>query len=232
MKSIYKDFIANCKALILDMDGVLVDSEPIHGESFRLFFEKLGVDCTEEFIHNLVGHSVNSNIQTINETFLADRPLDIEEGVKMRDSLYLELITNIPLKPIKGIESLILKCNKKGLRLGLATSSAREQIEVILNSLSKNGDHKIDYKNVFDVIVGGDEVANKKPSPDIYKKVIRKLGIAPDKCLAIEDSEAGLMSAKANGIFCVALKNQYLKIHDNLTADMIVDSIYEVVNLM
>jgi len=232
MNSTHKDIIANCELVILDMDGVIVDSEPIHGESFRLFFDKLGLNYSQEFINNLVGHSVNSNIQTINEAYLAERPLDIEEGVKMRDSIYLGLIANSPLKPIDGIESLILKCNQKGIRLGLATSSVREQIEVVLNSLSKNGNHNIDFKNVFDIIVGGDDVAKKKPAPDIYKMVIQKLDIAPDKCIAIEDSEAGLKSAKANGIFCIALKNQYLKINDNLTADLIVDSIHKVVDLL
>jgi len=99
--------------MILDMDGVIVDSEPIHGESFKLFLEKLKVPYTEQFINDLVGHSVNHNIRTINETYLQERPLNIEEGVKIRDAIYLDLITSRPLKPLKGIEDLILICQQK-----------------------------------------------------------------------------------------------------------------------
>jgi beta-phosphoglucomutase-like phosphatase (HAD superfamily) len=224
--------LTRCKAVILDMDGVLVDSEPIHGEAFRLFLDKLNVPYTEEFVSDLVGHSINHNIQTINETYLQGRPLEIEEGIKIRDALYFNLITNRLLRPLDGIEDLILLSKKRDIKLGLASSSVREQIDAILKNLSQNNETNINFETIFDITVGGNEVKHKKPAPDIYKKVIQTFGINSKNCIAIEDSEPGIFSAKTNGIFSIALKNQYLKEKDALTADLIINSINDLVEMM
>ena len=130
--------VDRCKAIILDMDGVIVDSEPIHGESFGMFLDTLKVPYTEEFISDLVGHSIDNNIETINQVYLSDNPIDVLEGIRIRDTIYLSLITSRRLKPLDGIEDLVLLCKKKGIKLGLASSSVREQIDAILKSLSKN----------------------------------------------------------------------------------------------
>jgi HAD superfamily hydrolase (TIGR01509 family) len=232
MKNLQLSIFNKCSALILDMDGVIVDSEPIHGESFRMFLDKLNVPYTEDFVNNLVGYSINHNIQTINETYLQDRPLNIEEGIRIRDALYLNLITNRPLKPLDGIENLISGCKEKDIKLGLASSSVREQIDAILKNLTENSIQGINFQTVFDSTVAGNEVSNKKPAPDIYKKVIQDLQINADQCIAIEDSGTGIMSAKANSIFCIALRNQYLKEKEALTADLIISSIKEVVTMI
>jgi len=214
------------------MDGVIVDSEPIHGESFGLFLDTLNVPYTEEFIGDLVGHSINHNIQTINKVFLSDNPIDVLEGIRKRDAIYLDLITNRHLKPLDGIENLVLLCKNQDIKLGLASSSVRKQIDAILKNLSQNNEQNINFQTIFDVTVGGDEVKQKKPAPDIYHKVIETLGIDRDNCLAIEDSGAGILSAKANGITCIALRNQYLKEKETLSADLVVNSINEVVEMI
>jgi len=224
--------IDGCKAIILDMDGVLVDSEPIHGVAFGMFLDTLKVPHTEEFIGDLVGHSIDHNIQTINEIYLSDNPIDVLEGIRIRDAIYLRLITSRRLKPLNGIEDLILLCKKKGIKLGLASSSVREQIDAILKNLSVNNEQHINFQTVFDATVGGNEVSRKKPAPDIYHKVSQILGIDKNNCIAIEDSGAGILSAKANNIFCIALKNQYLKEKEALSADLVVNSIHEVVEML
>jgi beta-phosphoglucomutase-like phosphatase (HAD superfamily) len=224
--------INKCKAIILDMDGVIVDSEPIHGQAFRMFLNELQVPYTEDFVNNLVGHSVDSNIQTINREYFSNDPLNISEGIKTRDALYLDLITDQPLKPLDGIEDLIILCKKKDIKLGLASSSVREQVDAILKSLSQNNNHHINFETVFDVTVAGNEVSHKKPAPDIYDKAIRELGIDRLQCIAIEDSGAGIRSAKANDITCIALRNQYLKENESLEADIVVNSINEVVDMI
>jgi len=228
----HKCIIDECKAIILDMDGVIVDSEPIHGESFALFLDKLKVPYTEDFISDLVGHSIDSNIQTINQVYLHNNPIDLLEGIRIRDALYLSLITSRQLKPLEGIEDLLLLCKKKGIKLGLASSSVREQIDAILNNLSQNNKQNINFQTIFDATVGGDEVTRKKPAPDIYHKVIKILAIDRENCIAIEDSGAGISSAKANDIACIALKNQYLKENDSNTADLVINSIHEVVEMI
>jgi beta-phosphoglucomutase-like phosphatase (HAD superfamily) len=228
----HSTFLKKCKAIILDMDGVIVDSEPIHGESFRIFLDKLKVPYTEKFISDLVGYSINQNIQTINETYLQKRPMAIDEGVKIRDAIYLNLITNRLLRPMDGIEELILLSKKRGYKLGLASSSVYEQIDAILKNLSQNSENEINYETIFDIIVSGDDVQYKKPAPDIYKKVIKSLKIDKNDCIAIEDSGAGIISAKSSGVFCVALRNQYLKENEAQSADLVINSINDLVEMI
>jgi len=221
-----------CKAIIFDMDGVIVDSEPIHHQAFRMFLNELQVPYTEEFVNNLVGHSVDNNIQTINREYLSHDPMNINEGIKTRDALYLSLITDQPLKPLDGIEDLIILCKEKDIKLGLASSSVREQVDAILQSLSQNSSQQIDFQTVFDVTVAGNEVSHKKPAPDLYDKAIQELNIDRMQCIAIEDSGAGIRSAKANDITCIALRNQFLKENESSQADIVVNSINEVVEII
>ena len=213
------------------MDGVLVDSEPIHSQSFEMLLNKLNIPYTEEFVRDLVGHSVDNNIKTINKEYLSKDPLNIDEGIKTRDALYLSLISDQELKPLDGIEELIILSKQKSIKLGLASSSVREQVDAILSNLSRNSIHHIDFQTVFDVIVAGDDVSQKKPAPDIYHKAIQDLGVDRNNCIAIEDSRAGITSAKANEIACIALRNQYLKENELLKADIVVNSIKEVVDM-
>ena len=221
-----------CQAIIFDMDGVIVDSEPIHGESFKIFLDELNLPYTDNFINDLVGHSINHNIKTINETYLSHEPLEVEEGIRIRDEIYLNLITNQHLSPMEGIEDLMLICQSKGIKIGLASSSSREQIEAILKNLSQNNSRGLNFHTVFDVTVAGDEVEKKKPAPDIYKKATQLLGVSPENCIAIEDSGAGILSVRANNLFCIALRNQFLKEKDTRPADLVINSINEIVKLM
>lgn len=223
---------SKCQAVILDMDGVLVDSEPIHVKSYKVFFKNLNLSYTDEFLQSLVGHSVDNNIETINQRYLKDRPLNIADGVRSRNAIYLEMITKIPLKPVDGIETLIQFCRKKNIRLGLASSSVREQIDAILDNLTKNSLAKIDYRTIFEAIVSGEDVKHRKPAADIYQKALALLNINAEHCISIEDSYAGIMSAKASGLFCVALKNQFLNQEQMAIADYQVDSINDVVKLI
>jgi len=231
-KKVLSDLLTRCRAVIFDMDGVLVDSEPIHAQSFRVFLKKLKVPFPESFIDDLVGYSIDHNINTINQTFLTEKPLDISEGVKARDAIYVDLLKKVDLKPLAGVEPLIQFCLKRKIRLALASSSVREQVDLILNNLSGGNSGLLDFSEVFDVTVSGDEVKQKKPAPDVYRRALELLDVQAADCLAIEDSEAGILSAHANGIFCFALRNQYLKEEIAQQADQVIDSIEEIFQLM
>ena len=224
--------LARCRAVIFDMDGVLVDSEPIHAESFRVFLANLKIPFTESFIDNLVGYSIDHNIDTINRTFLPDKPLDLSEGVKARDAVYMDLLKKADLKPLAGVEPLIHICRNRKIRLALASSSVREQVDQILNNLSAGNSNAVDFREVFDVTVSGNEVSHKKPAPDIYRRALDLLEVRAEDCFAIEDSEAGILSARANDIFCFALRNPYLKEEKARLADKVIDSIEEIFRFM
>ncbi len=220
---------AELNAIIFDMDGVIVDSEPIHIESFQIFLDRINVPYTDEFIDNLVGYSIDHNIQTINDQYLSDNPLKISEGVKERDKIYMDLINQRELQPLEGLTDLIKLCQSKGIKVALASSSVREQVDIILSNLTRNNNNGINFTDAFKISVSGDEVKEKKPAPDLYRRALSLLQIKAENCLAIEDSEVGILSAKSNGIYCFALQNQYLKPDQMDQADYIITSINEVV---
>ena len=98
-------FANDLRAIILDMDGVLVDSEPVHAESFRIFFKHHHIPYTETFLDSLVGYSTDDNIATINRLYLSEKPIDIGEGIREKNNIYLNLINNLQLEPLEGIDA-------------------------------------------------------------------------------------------------------------------------------
>ena len=217
------------KAVILDMDGVLVDSEPYHVESFKIMMDELNLEYDDTFIHSFIGHSIESNIQSINETYLQGKELNLEQGVRYRDSLYLDLIKQADLSPLSGIDELIETCQKNNIILALASSSVKEQVDLILTKLSRNGR---DLYQIFSSIVTGDDVIHRKPAPDIYQKTTENLNTHPNNCLAVEDSPAGVESAIGAGLNCIALKSVFIPTVELENADFLVNDINQVVKLL
>lgn len=216
------------KAVILDMDGVLVDSEPYHVQSFKIMMDELKLNYEDSFVHSFIGHSIESNIESINEHYMQGCELNLSEAVAYRDALYLDLIKQADLQPMPGIVKLIETCRMKDISLALASSSIQEQVEVILAKLSSNG---WNLNTIFTSIVTGDDVKKRKPSPDIYQKSVLNLNIPAHQCLAIEDSPAGVQSAKSTGLHCIALKSAFIDSNKLKGADLLIDNINEIVKL-
>lgn len=214
-------------AIILDMDGVLVDTEPLHVESFRRYLSKLQINYPDGFIESFIGYSIEDNIKKINAAYLKGREMPVDEGVRLRDTYFVELIRNTPLIPAHGFTNLLHKIKKYQLRLALASSSINEHIDIILENLSSRADSNGSLKESFHVITGGNEVGQKKPAPDIYLRTLQKLNFHADTCIAVEDSYAGIRSAQAAGIMAVGLRNRYIDEKKLATADLIIDSIQE-----
>lgn len=191
------------KAVILDMDGVIVDTEAIHMEAFRRYLMEHHVKFTEKFIQSLVGYSIQDNIREIKRKFFENKRFDIDAGIKRRNKIYLDLISSQDLQPLPGILELISYCKNHQIKLALASSSDWQQVDTILTKIFNN------YYDKFNVIITGDDVQNKKPAPDIYLQTVEKLNLIPNSCIAFEDSQAGVESAKAAGVICFAIQNRY-----------------------
>ncbi|MBD3224884.1 MAG: HAD-IA family hydrolase [Caldithrix sp.] len=232
MKSINHLQLHHLQAVIFDMDGVLVDTEPIHLQAFEHFLQEKKVTFNAQDLHALIGYSVRDNMETINRTYLKDRPIDVDEGVRQRNAIYMDLIHNEQLKPISGIIDIIDLCINHNVITALASSSTRKQIEAILDNLQNHPDYDLQLRSVFKTTVSGDDVKHKKPAPDIYQKTVTQLGIKPSHCLAIEDSQAGVLSAKAAGLYCIGINNLYNNHQKLQTADAVVDSPPEIVQWM
>jgi HAD superfamily hydrolase (TIGR01509 family) len=206
------------KAIIFDVDGTLADTEDGHRKSFNKAFAENGLDWNWDvalYDKLLKVTGGKERIKYFVETFRPDfvKPADYEGFVKhlhaVKTMHYTTMLRegNIPLRP--GIKQLIHDAHAAGIKLAIATTTSPENVSTLLEvGLGK------DWENYFDANGCGDIVPHKKPAPDIYLWVLEKLKLAPEQCIALEDSNNGLRSALAAGIKTYVTTNPYTHWHD------------------
>ncbi len=220
------------KAIILDMDGVLVDTEPIHMKSFEIFLDSMHLTYANDLVSSFIGYSIDDNIRVINQTLLKGREIPIKKAVQERDEIYIRLLKEQKLQPISGISHIINYVQSNNLKLALASSSDRCQIDIILESISANSTNGLNYYNLFASIVSGEEVIHRKPAPDIYLKTLKELNLSANECITLEDSAAGLESASQAGILAVGLINPFQDIASCPFADHLVSGPQDILELL
>ena len=187
------------KAILFDMDGVLVDSEEYIFDAARLMFAEHGVQVKPEDALPFVGTGENSYIGGIGSANGFE--VEIVRDKARTYQLYDE-ITRGKLKSLPGTESFIRQCRECGLKMAVASSADRVKIEINLREIGLPSD-------TFDTIVSGEEVERKKPFPDIYLLAAEKLGVPIAQCLVVEDAVSGVAAAKAAGAKCLALTTSF-----------------------
>ena len=186
------------KAVIFDMDGVLVDSEPLHYEVNRLTMQhEFGKDLDYEYYKQYIGSTVmamwNKIIKDFSlEGYTAQQLFDISEDVKEK------LLEHDGYPEVPGVVSFVKSISAK-YKLAVASSSALANIEKNVKKLGIEGD--------FDALVTGLSVKNPKPAPDIFLKAAEQLGVKPEECIVVEDSCNGTRAAKAAGMACIGFIN-------------------------
>ena len=180
------------------MDGVLIDSEPLHFEALRGVLARDGAQLTLEDNEKFMGATVEATFSAL----IADHhlPRTQAEYIRLYDEAVLRLLDQ-PRSPSPGVVELIDRARALGMRVGLASSSRRLWIDATLRSIGLEGG--------FEVIVSGDEVQHSKPDPEIYLLASSRLGVAPERCLAVEDSPNGVQSAVAAGMRVLAVRTPY-----------------------
>ena len=181
------------------MDGVLVDSEPFICKAAIMMFSELGVKVLPEDFHPFVGMGENRYIGGVAESHGVK--VDIEQ-VKARTYEIYGKIVRDKLSPLPGAVEFISKCRKKHLKLALATSADRVKMEVNLKEIGLSGD-------IFQSIITGLDVENKKPFPDIYIKAAESIGLEPRECLVVEDAVSGIKAGKSAGCRCLAVTSSF-----------------------
>lgn len=199
------------------MDGILLDSEPLHYEALRAVLAREGHVWSREANERLLGTTVGDSFRTIAETVpLRGEP---ESYIPVYDREVLQILSG-PLTPAPGVRALIGRLKELGAPMAVASSSLRSWIDATLSSL--------DISESFDVVVSGEDIANGKPSPEIYLKTADLLAVSPSDCLAIEDAPNGVQSAKAAGMSVIAVRTPYTEHLSLGPADLIVNSLDEV----
>lgn len=204
------------EAVIFDMDGVIIDSEPIYKMVEEEIFESLNISVMEEEFNKYIGTNSYYLWKCIKENHGLEN--SVEELVKLeRESNLNYLIKHKELiKPVEGVVELIQDINNNGTKLAVASSSPIELISTIIDTIG--------IRKYFDYIVTGDYVKKCKPEPDVFLYAANKINIEPNKCLVIEDSKNGTIAAKKAGMRCLGYKNLNSGNQDLSKADKITDS--------
>ncbi|MHC6180498.1 HAD family hydrolase [Clostridium sp. JNZ X4-2] len=204
-------------AVIFDMDGVIIDSEPLHKKLNDQLLAEYGVKMSKEEQLGFIGTTNYYEWKTIKRRYNLSNSL--EELVKRDRDLYLtNLKRNKDIKPIEGVGELIKFLYSKDLKLAVASSSPINVIEIVIK--------RFKLEEYFCQLVTGDDVKKSKPAPDIFLRTAKLLGARPDHCIVIEDSKNGVEASKKAGMYCMAFKNLNSGDQELSKADFICDSFY------
>jgi beta-phosphoglucomutase len=187
------------RGVIFDMDGVLVDSEAFICRAACMMFAEKGLTVKPEDFVPFIGTGEDRYIGGVAEKY--DFPVDIEEAKKRTYDIYLDIIKGA-LQPLPGVHDFIEKCRSMGKKLAVASSADRRKVVGSLTEIGLTAER-------FDAVITADDVANKKPAPDIFLLAAKRLGLTPADCLVVEDAVSGVAAAKAAGIKCLALTTSF-----------------------
>ena len=206
------------QTVIFDMDGVIIDSEPVYFEIDKQMFEELNIAVSFEEHCSYVGtSSQNMWNAIITKHGVAEQPAEL---MRKEYSLYLEHLANAKdLQPIDGVVELIHELYKDNFKLVLASSSQMASIDIVLN--------KFKLDELFIAKVSGSELAHSKPHPEIFLRSARLIKSDPSECIVIEDSKNGVTVLKAAGMKCIGFLNPNSGNQDLKNADLVIHSFGE-----
>ena len=187
------------KAVLFDMDGVLVDSEEFICQAGILMFRKKGLNVKKEDFVPFIGMGENRYLGGVAESY--GFPFDVEKDKKRAYEIY-DIITKGKLSPLEGVLEFIGKCKQKGLKIAVATSADEVKMRINLREIGIPAE-------TFDATVNGLEVERKKPFPDIYLTAAKRLKIDPRFCLVVEDAISGEKAGKAAGCRVLAITTSF-----------------------
>jgi beta-phosphoglucomutase family hydrolase len=187
---------ARLGAVVFDLDGVLADSESLHVEAWKRLFADLGVAFESGWAAEWVGVPDVQISRFVAERFSPGRPA--AELLEQKRRRFRELVRR-ELRSFPGVAAELRSW--RAISLAVATSSARAEAELMLQSMG--------LRELFPVVVAGDEVQHRKPAPDIYRQAAQQLGLAAAECLAVEDSPVGIQAARAAGMPVIAVATSF-----------------------
>ncbi len=210
--------MAGYKGILFDMDGVLVDSEPLFHKAVNVMVERCGAAPITEEENNryLLGTTVEETWIRVKE--LRDVPQTPAELLAGYNEVVKEVLRS-DLIPRPGVRDLIAEAQRRSLPVAVASSSLREWVNLKLSVIG--------LTDAFPVRLGGDDIENGKPAPDIYIKAARLIGLEASECIAIEDSPIGLAAASASGAYTVCTLTDSTRHLDLSAAHVILENLEE-----
>lgn len=185
------------KAIIFDMDGLLVDSETVWEAAEIEMIESRGRKFDKGIREKLMGMRVDEFFQRLREAFQLE-----DSAEALTEELVNNMLTLIPTKvlPMPGVHELLAHIVDRQIPCAIASSSPQSIIDCVVSSQG--------WLDIFPLRVTADIVARGKPAPDVYLEAARQLGVLPENCLALEDSPNGARAAVAAGMTCYAVADK------------------------
>lgn len=206
------------QTVIFDMDGVIVDTEPVHRYAYFQHFSELNIDVSEEWFTSFTGNSTRNVFQRVNSIFNLNA--DVEALILRKRHLFNDAFDHKEdLELLEGVENLIKNLYENGVELILASSASKVTIDRVFR--------RFGLHPYFSHIVSGEDFPKSKPHPAIFE-FAASLSTAPkENCIVIEDSTNGVLAAKAAGIYCVGYNSIHSKLQDLSKADLIINHFNE-----
>lgn len=205
------------KGIIFDMDGVIVDSEPLHFQIEKEMLEELGGTMDEKEHASFVGTTDYKMWSVFKDRFNLEP--SVEELVDIKKRRFAKNIDKIEL--VDNVSDLITTLYSEGYALGLASSNNKKTVHSIV--------HKFQLNKYFKVIISGEEVSNGKPNPEIFIEAAKAMDLKPEECLVIEDATNGIIAANSAGMKCIAIRNKNSGNQDLSKANLIIGNFEELV---
>lgn len=210
------------KGAIFDLDGVIVNTVPLHFKAWKKTFEEFGhAFSMEDYLAKVDGRPRAAGAAAILTSL---KPEEIEKAGEIKQSYYLKLLDKGPVEIFKSTVKIIREMKNKGIKLAAASSSKNAA-----RILEKN--HLL---AVFDVNVSGADFEKGKPDPEIFLKAAAKLGLKPEECVVFEDAKSGVEAAKRGGFYCVGINrhnSEALLGADLMVKDMAEASLDKIINI-
>lgn len=185
---------ARLEAVLFDMDGVIIDSEPLWSKAEQQLLARRNLRYSPQLKVVMMGLDSSEAVGLLIKHY--DLKESVGDVVEERNQLIAGLFREF-LRPMPHALQLVRSVQAAEIKTGLASSSPKELVDLALDRLNITG--------LFDLILSGDQVARGKPAPDIYLTAARELGVSRENCLVIEDAPHGVAAAKAAGMCCLAL---------------------------
>jgi len=201
------------KAVIWDMDGVIVDTALYHLKAWQAALRKRGVNFTGEDFRQTFGQRNDAIIQSALGGEIAQHEID---SISSEKELNFRGMIGHRIQPLPGVIELITSLKKSGFQMALASSAPIENIRLVIVALGIN-----DY---FQSIICDKDVTEGKPSPQVFLLAAERLGVESGDCVVIEDAVAGIAAAKRAGMRCLAVAGTHSR-HSLEQADLIVDTL-------
>ncbi len=207
------------KAILFDMDGVIIDSEPLHKKAYQGMFDQIGIDVSADMYQSFTGQSTISICRFLCQEFdLSETPEHLMQGKR---SIFKELFANDPdLHLIDGVLDLIQDYHRNGLTLVLASSASMMTINNVFT--------RFELDQYFQAKLSGADLKASKPHPEIFINAAAVSGHQREECIVIEDSTNGIKAAKAANVYCIAFKSPHSlnQVYDQ--ADLVIEDFADI----